>query len=163
MAASVVDTNVAVIANGGDNVTASPDCQTAAVKTLQKIVESGCVAIDSLGEIMTEYSKRLSPTGQPGVGDLFLRHVIDHQGNVKRVQLQDVSHKRGDRLRAAIAAGSLNKFDNDDRVFAFCALAAKAQVLTATDSDWAIHEAGLTACGVRIKFVCGRAAATEQS
>jgi hypothetical protein len=156
---NVVDTNIAVIANGGANVTASVNCQLECVKTLQRIVANGRVAIDIAGEILAEYQKRLDPRGQPGVGDFFYRHLIDNQGNTAKVRAHDITHKRADALRAAFQNGNLAAFDPDDRVFALCAVVAKATVLTATDSDWVQHEAGLAACGVKLQFVCGREAA----
>ncbi len=161
MTGSVVDTNVAVVANGGADVTAAIECQLKCVEALQQIVKKGVLALDTDGDILAEYQKRLKPEGQPGVGDLFYRHVIDNQGNAKRVRTHDTGHLRANALRDAFAATStLADFDADDRVFALCAVAANATVLTATDSDWADHEAGLRACRVKLKFVCGKAAAS---
>jgi hypothetical protein len=130
------------------------------VEALQQIVKKGQVALDVKGEILTEYKKRLNPQGQPGVGDLFYRHLIDNQGSANRVRAHDIGHPRANALRQAFAAqGTLANFDGDDRVFALCAVAANATVLTATDSDWADHEAGLRACRVKLRFICGKAAA----
>ena len=160
MTVTVVDTNAAVTANGGPNVHASNDCQLKCIEALRKIVKQGIVAIDTNGGILAEYQKRLRPEGQPGVGDLFYRHVIDRQGDISRVRAHNVGHRRADALRAAFAAtGTLADFDTDDRVFALCAVAANATVLTATDSDWVEHEVGLRACRLKLWFVCGKAAA----
>lgn len=156
MTGSVIDTNAAVTANGGPDVHASEECQLKCVEALQQIVKKGIIAIDTDGEILAEYQKRLRPEGQPGVGNLFYRHVIDHQGDTSRVRVHDVGHQRTDALRAAFQNGNLADFDPDDRVFALCAVAANATVLTATDSDWVQHEAGLRACRVKLKFVCGK-------
>jgi hypothetical protein len=155
----VVDTNVAVVANGGPNVTASAACQINAIRALQSVVNQGRVSIDQGDEIVREYSKRLDPRGQPGVGDWFFRHVIDNQGNPSKVRAHDISHARGDALRAAFINGNLALFDSDDRIFALCSVVARVPVQTATDSDWRIHEQGLVACGVQVEFVCGKAAA----
>lgn len=155
----IVDTNVAVIANGR-NVNASADCQKRAISLLGDLVERGCVSIDSTGAILTEYNKRLHAAGQPGVGDLFYRHILDNQGNAKRVKIHNTEHARADALRDAFSKGSLDRFHIDDRCFAFCGAVARVPVSTATDSDWTQHESGLSACGVQVEFVCGRAAAT---
>ena len=161
MTKHVVDTNVAVVANGR-RVTASGDCQEKAISYLLAIVETGCVMIDSSGEILSEYKKRLFAKGQPGTGDHFYNHVLINQKNGKRVRQHDLGQKRADALRDAFSKGTLKKFDADDRPFAMCAAVARTSVATCTDSDWTEHEAGLGACGVKVEFICGRDAAVKR-
>jgi hypothetical protein len=158
MTRRVVDTNVAVIANGRDT-NASMECRLRSVTALEHLVQSGCVVIDDAGSILDEYQGRLHPQGQPGVGDRFYRHILDNRGNVRRVRMVDTECTRADVLRRAFERGTLAAFDRSDRVFALCAVVARVPVATAMDSDWARHQAGLTACSVRIEFVCGREAA----
>jgi hypothetical protein len=153
--AKVVDTNVAVVANGRDTH-ASIDCCRACVQTLTAIRDRGMSVIDSSGLILGEYQKRLRAEGQPGVGDLFFRHLLDNQTNQKLVQLADPNGTRADALKHAFLRGTLAKFDSDDRVFAQVSVVARAPVITATDSDWPNHEAGLNACGVIVEYACGR-------
>ena len=155
MTAKVLDTNIAVIANGR-NIDAGDECRLRSVTALSTLVASGRIVIDDAGSILAEYAGRLHPEGQPGVGDLFYRHVLDNQGNARRVRMVQTSHPRGDALRAAFEHGTLAAFDPSDRVFALCAVIARVSVATATDSDWIEHEPGLAACGVQIEFVCGR-------
>jgi hypothetical protein len=154
----VVDTNVAMIANGRD-IHASDDCRILAIELLVNLVESGRVVIDDAGAILAEYGRRLHPRGQPGVGDRFYRYLLDNQGNSRRVRAVSTAQPRGEALRAAFERGALSTFDHSDRVFALCAAVGRAPVATATDSDWVQHEAGLAACGVQVEYVCGRAAA----
>jgi hypothetical protein len=160
MTGKVVDTNVAVIANGRD-VNASKECRHRSVIVLEELVKKGCIVIDTDGSILAEYGARLHPEGQPGVGDLFYRHVLDNQGNARRVRLVRTVGLRGDALREAFQRGTLTGFDPSDRKFALCAVTARVPVATATDSDWVQHEVGLSACGVQIEYVCGREAAGE--
>jgi hypothetical protein len=110
---------------------------------------------------LTEYGARLYPEGQPGVGDLFYRHVLDNQGNARRVRTVRTASPRGNALREAFERGTLADFDPSDRKFALCGVVARVPVATATDSDWVQHEVGLAACGVQIEYVCGRQAAGE--
>jgi hypothetical protein len=159
---AVVDTNVAVIANGGAHVSASPACQINCIEILERCVASGQVFIDDLEEILTLYDARLRPQGEPGVGDRFYRHLLNNLGNARRVTRVTLAHQRANRLHAAFLAGSLAQFDPDDRVYALCGAVSRAPVKTATDSDWLDHEAGLVACGVQIHFVCGKAAAQKK-
>lgn len=78
MTNAVVDTNVALVANGQcDGV--SPDCRLAAIDFLEKIMHKGRIAIDLEGEIETEYRRQLS-VGTPGVGSRFLQKFFQkHQ------------------------------------------------------------------------------------
>jgi hypothetical protein len=156
----VVDTNVAVVANGRDTHASVPCCRKA-VELLMQLHGTGCIVIDGGGVILAEYSRRLHPQGQPGVGDRFYRHVIDNQGNTRRVRTVEVDQPRGAALKAAFDRGTLAKFDPADRTFALCSAVGRAPVATATDSDWVNHESGLMACGVRIDYVCGRALAAS--
>lgn len=158
----VVDTNVAVVANGRD-VTARPACQLASIEFLEVLVSRGRVVIDTEGDVLEEYRKRLYAEGQPGVGDLFFRHILDNQGNSASVRLVDIASARAAPLSDAFRQGGLARFDPSDRPFALCAAAGRAAVAVATDSDWSEHEVGLQACGVRVQFVCGRAAATKSA
>jgi hypothetical protein len=155
-----VDTNVAVVANGRDTH-ASVACCRKAVALLMQLHRNGRVVIDDGGAVLAEYNKRLHPQGQPGVGDLFYRHVLDNRGNTNRVRAVNVGQPRGDALRAAFDSGTLGIFDPDDRPFALCSAVGRAPIATAIDSDWVDHEAGLIACGVRIDYVCGRAVAAS--
>jgi hypothetical protein len=158
MTGKVVDTNVAVVANGRD-VNASDECRHQSITVLEALVKRGCIVIDTEGSILAEYGARLHPEGQPGVGDLFYRHVLDNQGNPRRVRIVRTVGARGDALRGAFERGTLADFDPSDRKFALCAVVARVPVATATDSDWVEHEVGLAACGVQIEYVCGREAA----
>jgi hypothetical protein len=161
MTVRVVDTNVAVVANGR-RTNASLECRLRSVDALGRLVEGGCVVIDSVGRILDEYDRHLRPEEQPGVGDRFYRHVLDNRGNGRRVRLVDTAHRRANALQEAFERGTLAAFDRSDRVFALCAVVARAPVTTAKDSDWVEHEAGLRTCGVRIEFVCGREAAARR-
>jgi hypothetical protein len=156
----VVDTNVAVVANGR-KVTASQDCQDKAVLYLLEMVETGCVMIDTEGSILSEYKKRLFAKGEPGTGDRFYFHVLINQRNKKRVRRYDLLQARANPLRQAFVNGTLKAFDTSDRPLALCATVARTPVATCSDSDWTEHEVGLDACGVKMEYICGRAAAVK--
>lgn len=158
MSTRVVDTNVAVVANGRDTH-ASPKCRLKCVELLSSLREHGRAVIDSDGSIIAEYAKRLHPEGQPGVGDMFFRHVLGNQANAAAVLSVDVKGDRATALIQAFVKGTLRKFDADDRVFALASAVSRAPVATATDTDWPMHHAGLHACGASIVYVCGRGVA----
>ena len=49
------------------------------IKYLQNIKESGILVIDSNRLIIREYENKNSRSGQPSVGDAFLKWVLTHQ------------------------------------------------------------------------------------
>jgi len=149
--AYVVDTNVAIAANGGDTH-ADEDCQLACVSTLRSVVAEEIVAVDDRGEILAEYGRHLRYAGSPGVGDMFFKHVLDNQYHVDKVRRVSVSpiddDQRGfNELRS-------NSFDPSDRKFLAVAVVGKAVVLNATDSDWAEQAALMDGLGVEIHQLC---------
>src|SRR5271155_2272432 len=87
----VVDTNVGGVANEKiDEDTRSPECILACVKFLTALIRSGCIALDSGWEIITEYKHILNSTGEPGIGDVFLKWVLTNQANSNRCRQVDI-------------------------------------------------------------------------
>lgn len=151
MARYVIDTNVAIVANGDEDV--AIDCQFAAVETLTKVLNKGVIVIDAAGEIRDEYRRHLNPRGQPGVGDRFYREVINcHPDRTVQVDLPKREDGEFEDLpQAIIDAG----FDPSDRKFAAAAKKSKSPVCNATDSDWVEKRQVIEASGITIVFLCG--------
>ena len=78
----VVDTNVPLVANGMS--TAGPDCVISCTRAVRDVVESGHVVVDDCWRIVEEYKHQLSPTGQPGPGDAFLKWLLSNLWNAAR-------------------------------------------------------------------------------
>lgn len=157
MSQMVVDTNVAVCANG-ETPQASPRCVIACVDALEALKRRGTVLIDVHGDILGEYVGRLSRSGQPGVGDAFLRWLIDNQANRYRVRQVTTTPDGAGGYAEFPADPALAGFDRDDRKFVAVALSASRRhppsILNATDSDWKTFEAELAIHHVRIEFLC---------
>ena len=151
MTAFVVDTNVAVAANGRDTH-ANEQCQLACVEKLESVVATEVVAIDDGGAILEEYMKRLNLSGMPGVGDAYLRHVFNHQGQNHRVRRVAVTPSPDD--RRGYEELPENTFDRSDRKFLAVAVVSGAIVLNATDSDWREEEALMGTLGVEVNQLC---------
>ncbi len=84
----VVDTNVAIVANGR-NTNANIDCRLAAIEFLNKLINEGQVILDIEGEIQAEYHRHLNPSGQPGVGDRFYQTILQSSpSRVFRIELK---------------------------------------------------------------------------
>ena len=95
MSACVVDTNVAIAANGADTH-ADLKCQRECVSTLEDVCARRVVVLDDANAIFNEYKDRLSFSGVPGVGDKFFKHIFDHWSDeirVLRVSISDWSEQ----------------------------------------------------------------------
>lgn len=157
MAAFVVDTNVAVVANG-KTPQADPRCVVACLDALSE-VRSGLVVLDDAMRILNEYMDHLSLRGEPGAGDAFMKWVWTVQADeahCERVTLtRRYDRDDGDFLEFP-EDPELAAFDRSDRKFVAVALASISGpvVLNAVDSDWAHHHKALQRNGLRVRFLC---------
>lgn len=149
----VVDTNVPIVANGR-NSNASASCQLASIQVLHDILgNSDRIVIDFEGEVLSEYRKHLSPSGQPGVGDRFLQLVFaSSPGKVLRLSSP---RDAGGELAHFPLNPALANFDPSDRKFAALAIIGNCPILNSTDSDWLQFKDALAASAIVVMFVCG--------
>jgi hypothetical protein len=150
----VVDTNVPLTANGGEDLV----CQLACVEALKALMRSGHIVIDDKFRIIKEYMNKLSQSGQPGVGDAFLKWVLTNQANPARctqVELSPQQHDPRD-FEEFPPDEALAGFDPSDRKFVAvsCAHPARPPILQATDSKWWGLREALARCGVNVHFLC---------
>ena len=151
--AFVVDTNVAVVANGREDETnVDANCRLTCMERLRALTHGDVVAIDDQGLILREYGNRLSFSGMPGVGDAFFKHVFNHQYQNEHVQRVAVTPCDDD--SRGFEELPENAFDRSDRKFLAVAVVAGACVLNATDSDWREHQALMDQLGVEVRELC---------
>ena len=154
----VVDTNVAIVANGHpeagkDNSQPTIACRLAAVQFLQSLLKRHVVLLDSDGAIQTEYRTYLNPAGQPGVGDRFYQTVLHSSPErVRRVDLPKT--QTGDYMDIPNSL-ILDGFDPSDRKFVALAHRENAPIANAVDSDWIEHSDTLAAEGIVVQNLCG--------
>ena len=151
MSVFVVDTNVAVAANGRDTH-ADEDCRRTCVNRLEAVIRDGIVAVDAGGSILDEYAGRLDWSGAPGVGDAFFKHVFNHQYSGQRVLRVTVTPTVDD--RRGFEELPENSFDPSDRKFLAVAVVADAPVVNATDSDWRENDDLIASLGVEVHELC---------
>ena len=151
MSVFVVDTNVAIAANGRDTH-ADEQCQLACIEKIEGLVEHGIVAVDDAGLILEEYRRHLYYSGRPGVGDVFFKHVFNSQYGCDRVQRIRVTPSDDD--GRGFEELPENEFDPSDRKFLAVAVTAGAVVLNAMDSDWGEHGALMGELGVEVEQLC---------
>ena len=149
----VVDTNVAIVANGRET-DADEQCQLSCIKRLRSLAADEVVAIDNLGLILAEYKKRLHFSGMPGAGDAFFKHVFNNQYREEHVRR--VAITCSDDARRGFEELPENAFDPSDRKFLVVSVVAGAVVLNATDSDWAEQDALVDRLGVEVRQLCPR-------
>lgn len=156
MKAAVVDTNVGVVANQRET-DASPDCVTACVDFLEQVTRGHLrVVVDAGWEILGEYERRLSSSGQPGPGDAFLKWVLVNLANRDRCEQVEI-HLHPDRgFEEFPDHPALEGFDPSDRKFAAVAFVSTARppVANAVDSDWWDYRKPLERHGIRVLFLC---------
>ena len=151
MTTFVVDTNVAVVANGRQTH-ADLQCQALCVEKLRSVVAEEVVAIDHDGAILQEYQSHLNFSGMPGVGDMFFKHVFNFQYRGDRVRRIAITPSADD--RRGFEDLPENTLDRSDRKFLAVAVVADAVVLNATDSDWREHEQLIETLGVEVDQLC---------
>jgi hypothetical protein len=154
---SIVDTNVAVVANHKDGESLS--CVAACARALNAIKKTGLLVIDEGGLIFGEYKTHLSFAGQPGAGDVFFKWLSDNRYRPERVSQVALANDPAcpAEFAAFPADPDLATFDPSDRKFVAAALThpGRPPVLNAVDSDWWNHRDALHRNGITVQFVCG--------
>jgi len=155
----IVDTNVGVVANE-QAPHASPDCVIACVDALEQITAGRArLVLDDGWEILNEYLRYMSSSGQPGPGDAFVKWALNNLANPARCERVPLD------LGVFPNDPDLAAFDPADRKFVALALASDSRppVANAVDSDWWHFREALRHAGVEVIFLCpDRVAAWEQ-
>jgi hypothetical protein len=155
----VVDTNVPVVANARASQ-APPECVVACVRELSALMKrcSGGIVLDDQWRIIQEYRAHLRPSGQPGLGDAFLKWVLTNRANPERCVLVRITPVAGSDpdFEEFPRDRSLNGFDPQDRKFVAVALAhpRRPPILQAVDARWWKFRNALSVHGVIVRFLC---------
>jgi len=154
----LVDTNVPKISN----LALKPeipddliDCVLACVEAIDHVVRKGGLVLDAGDEIFTEYRSNLSMSGQPGVGDKFMKWVHDHQWKIQNVDRVPIT-KKSNSYNEFPEHQDLIDFDPSDRKFIAVSNAhpAKPPIIQATDSKWWGWKDALNEVGITVQFIC---------
>jgi len=114
------------------------------------------VVIDNAYRILGEYQQKTKPNQPKGVGDVFLKWLLQNAANPQRVHqisLTEVSPKEFTEFPDAVLQP---QFDASDRMFAAAAHAHpdKPPIWQAADSKWLAWWRPLGAHGVQVEFLC---------
>jgi len=151
---AVIDTNVLLVANEQhDDV--SPDCVIECITQLQTMQKAGVVVIDDGYRILCEYQHKTSLKPPKGVGDKFLKWLLQHSGTT-RVEQVSLSERDEDIFDEFPDSDLEPLFDAPDRKFAAVAHAHpdKPEIWQAADCKWLDWWFALKAKDVKVKFLC---------
>ena len=151
----IVDTNVAVVANG-ESGQASKECEQTCINRLERIMDGEKnLVLDENWKILREYSRNLHSSGHD-VGDRFLRWVLNNR--TTQCDLVSITPIEGSEteFEEFPKDPELEKFDPDDRKFVAVARAhcEKPPILQAVDSGWLNFRDALSRHGVTVEFIC---------
>ena len=153
----VVDTNVAVVANG-DSPQASSECIQNCTVRLYELTRSGKLVLDDKWLILKEYMANLRSSGQPGSGDAFLKWVLTNYSNPDRCELVSITPTDEDIPDFAEfpRLPTLRDFHSDDRKFVAVPIAHpdRPPILEAVDAEWWESRHALKKAGVCVDFLC---------
>ena len=155
----VVDTNVAKTANLAtqpDPASDVPDdCVLSCIRGIEHVIKKKGLVMDAGDEIFDEYRQQLSMSGQPGMGDSFMKWVHDHRWSLPDSQRVAIT-KNGESYDEFPEHEDLNNFDKSDRKFVAVSNAhsGKPSILQATDSKWWGWKDALSDCGITVQFMC---------
>lgn len=158
MPPAIVDTNVLMVANGTAEQV-SVECRQKAIQLLNRLRREGILVLDNQWEIVQEYKRNVSPSGQPGVGDAFLKWVLTNLKNSERCRLVPIAPDSSKGYREFPDDPALNTFDRDDRKFVAVAISHRnlhgevPPIWNAT-SDWWLYRHALEDNGLLIEFLC---------
>ena len=156
MMAVIVDTNVAVVANG-QSPQASPNCVDTCINRIERIIRGEERAVlDNRWIILSEYMRNLRSSGEPGAGDRFLLWLLrnkDTQCDLVSITPIDDSENEFEEFPDDPA---LDDFDPADRKFiaVACAHLKRPPILQAADSKWLDFDDAFRENGITVEFIC---------
>ena len=157
MMKSVVDTNVPVVANGSSEQ-ASPDCVKTCAVRLGELTQEGQLVLDDKWLIIKEYIANLRSSGQPGVGDAFLKWVLRNRCNPRLCEQVAITPKNSEKtdFEEFPSDPALKDFDPTDRKFVAVAAAHpdRPPILQAVDTKWWGVKEPLCKAGITVHFLC---------
>jgi len=152
---AVLDTNVIFVANGAHQE-ASDACLEKCIAVLSEIKSTGTVVIDDQYLCLQEYQRRTNPRSCKGVGDVFLKWLLQNQANRAKVEQISVTPTANNKFDEFPDKALQDRFDPSDRKFVAVAAAAPTRVpiVQAVDCKWLDWWPALKSCGVEVEFVC---------
>jgi len=133
----IIDTNVFVAANGGTDQLSEDDinrCKSFVALLFSKTI----ISIDAKSEIFSEYFRYMNRSGQPGIGDAYVKYLWDRQCDKTVCELVDISKNKNGVYKQLKGKEDLICFDPNDLKFIAVYLGSKfnTTICNASDRDW---------------------------
>jgi hypothetical protein len=151
----VVDTNVAVVANGKSDQ-ADDSLTEACVDALLEITRRGGLVLDDGDRIFEEYRHNLNLSGEPRAGDAFMKWVHDHRWNAEWCEMRTITPDKDEQtFKEFPKSPALADFDPSDRKFVATANAGqkKHPILQAVDFKWWGWKDALAKARIKVVFL----------
>ena len=162
MDAFIVDTNVIVIANDTDKK--RKDCRKHCQDRLKQIRDQReTVIVDDGWQILGEYKNNTHPNTRKGMGDLFVKRLLQNLANpeiCKMVHITPLAGNGNDFAEFPNNDEALSDFHKKDRKFIAVALAHKRDtektptILLAIDKGWLQFIDALASHEVSVDLIC---------
>ncbi len=152
----IVDTNVAVVANG-QSPQASPNCVDTCINRLERIIRGEeKLVLDDMWTILGEYIRNLRSGGEPGAGDRFLLWLLRNKDTHCALVSITPINGSNNAFEEFPKDPALNDFDPADRKFiaVACAHLENPPILQAVDSKWLDFSSAFRRNGVTVEFIC---------
>lgn len=151
----VIDTNVLLAANQM-HPDISSDCVAACASRLRDIQVNYLTVIDDQFRILSEYQKKSSPRNGKGVGDVFLKWLLQNSANKNVCAQVSLTETNEDEYLEFPDKKLESQFDKSDRKFVAVASVHpdKPKILQATDCKWLDWHGKLRELGIEIEFLC---------
>lgn len=152
----IVDTNVAVVANGKSSA-GTTRCAAKCSDRLTKLMNCQRLVIDDQWHILGEYRAHLNQVGQPGIGDKFYKWVLTNYRNTNRIECVQITlDKISGECTEFPMDERLNEFDMADRKFIAVSVVHNDHppIIQAVDSEWKKFERVLKEHSIKIDFLC---------
>ena len=168
MIAKIIDTNVPLTA-AGLNSNASKRCQLSCVSILEAVL-SGLVTvvIDSEGECLREYNRRIYPDFKGSLAEQFMLYMLQYHTVARRVRSLDLERDKTGEYSDypdnddtwTTDVNRCERFDPDDKKWVALAVrfkkdtGADAPIVNAADRCWLAFEPHLESVDVKLEVLC---------
>jgi hypothetical protein len=133
----IVDTNIFIAANGKADQLTENDVNKCKL-FVTALFSNTTISIDLQGEIFKEYFDYMNWSGQPGIGDVFVKYLWDRQYDKKICELVDINKDKNGIYKQLRNKDDLLQFDPNEHKFIAVYLGSRNSVTicNACDSDW---------------------------
>jgi hypothetical protein len=155
MSAVVIDTNVLMVASKRHEGVSEP-CIVACIERLTGVQAVGVVVLDDGRRIVSEYLENFKHGRQPGVGDAFVKWLLQNLANNQHVAQVRIDEPLQNEFTQFPDAALQAVFDPKDRKFVATAAAHadRPPIIQAADGKWAGWWRELAQHGIAVQFPC---------